>query len=236
MRQVPMYGIIGAGHMARHFIHYLQLLSIPFQQWSRAENNVSDLDHLIQSCNPILILINDDAIELFITDHPHLKEKTLLHFSGALYTKLAVGAHPLMTFADDLYALNQYQKIPFILDNNELKFSQLMPGIPNPHHTISPEMKHYYHCMCSMSGNFTSLLWQKMFEEMTDKFNIPHEMIHPYLEQICQNLLRNQAGSLTGPFVRNDKKTISKHLDALTNDKFLSVYQGFLASYFNSDI
>jgi 2-dehydropantoate 2-reductase len=235
MRQVPTYGVIGAGRMARHFIYYLQLLSIPFLQWSRSQNDLSDLDNLIQRCNPILILIKDDAIEPFISTYPALNEKTLVHFSGALTTALAYGAHPLMTFANEVYTLEKYQKIPFIIDTQQLAFSDLMPAITNPHYIIKPEMKTYYHCLCTMSGNFTTLLWQKMFKEMEAQFKIPKEMVYPYMEKIQQNLLHDHLNALTGPFVRNDKNTITKHLAALGDDKFKAVYEGFLAMYFDNN-
>ncbi len=38
MRQVPQYLIISSGCMARHFSYYLQLLQLPYRQWSREHN------------------------------------------------------------------------------------------------------------------------------------------------------------------------------------------------------
>lgn len=235
MRQVPTYGVIGAGRMARHFIHYLKLLSIPSLQWTRACHDLTELKIFIQCCDPILILIKDDAIDTFISEHPRLNKKTLVHFSGSIATQQAIGAHPLMTFAHDLYTLEKYQTIPFIVDTQRLDFSQILPGLNNPHFIISPEMKNFYHSLCSMSGNFTTLLWQKMFKEMETQFHIPKEMIYPYLKQICHNLIADSENALTGPFIRNDKKTIANHQTALANDEYKLVYEGFFQMYFNKN-
>ncbi len=38
MRQVPNYLIIGSGRIARHFSYYLQLLQLPYRQWSSEHN------------------------------------------------------------------------------------------------------------------------------------------------------------------------------------------------------
>lgn len=232
MRQVPNYGIIGDGKMARHFCHYLSLLKISYQQWSRtADPNYQHFENFIQHCNPILILISDAAIEDFIVNHPNLKTKTLIHFSGRLVSGLAYGAHPLMTFSHSFYPLTTYQKIPFILENKAPPFSELLPGLNNPAFAINPELKAFYHALCVLSGNFTVLLWQKFFKELTTTFQIPKSMIYPYLEQTLLNLQENDQHALTGPLARGDQATIQANLQALKNDPFQKIYQAFLETF-----
>src|SRR5262249_18259145 len=147
------------------------------------------LNHLAAQCSPILLLINDDAIEFFIDQHPFLKEKLLVHFSGNLHTKLAYGTHPLSSFSDHFYTLETYQKIPFICDEGAPTFQILLPGLTNPHFTIPSHLKSFYHALCVLSGNFTTLLWQKFFTEFEKTFHIPKQQVYPYLEQVMKNLL-----------------------------------------------
>ena len=233
MRQVPKYAIIGAGRMARHFTYYLKLLEIPYIQWSRShDTHHSSLEHAIQYGDIILLLIKDAAIEDFIHHHLANLNKTLVHFSGQLVTELAHGAHPLMSFGQNLYSLEVYQKIPFILDDDDISFHQLFPNLSNPHFKISRKDKPLYHSLCVLSGNFTVLLWQKLFDELENKFNIPKEYAHLYLQQICQNLQQDPKTALSGPLIRNDKMTISANLTALNNDPYQKVYQSFLEAYY----
>lgn len=228
MRQVP-YGIIGTGRVARHMCHYLTLLSIPYLQIS-ARASAFDLEPIIVACDPLLILINDDAIEPYLQNHPSLQQKTRVHFSGSLTTMHAHGAHPLMTFSTELYDLDIYQKIPFVIEKNNLKFNQLLPGLSNPHFEIDAALKSFYHSLCVMSSNFTAILWQKFFQELEHKFSIPKSAVFPYLEQTCLNLMR-QENALTGPLIRNDQQTITSNLQALNFDPFQKIYQAFVDVY-----
>lgn len=232
MGQVPEYAIIGAGRIAKHFCHYLDLLNIPYRQWSRkADPAYARLEAIVAKCNPVLILITDGSIEAFIKSHPFLQDKILVHFSGSLHTPLAHGAHPLMAFNAEQYPLDLYQKICFITEENSLPFKELLPGLKNPTFAIPHQLKSFYHAMCVISGNFTTMLWQKFFSELETVFKIPRENIYPYLQQICLNLQSNAQLALTGPLVRNDQATMAANLQALTNDPFQKIYHAFVEVY-----
>src|SRR5690606_28613835 len=89
----PRYLIIGNGRVARHFEHYFTLLRIPTQSWSRKQNTIEELQELYFSADITLVLISDSQIEEFISAHPFLQSKPIVHFSGSLSTPLAFGAH-----------------------------------------------------------------------------------------------------------------------------------------------
>lgn len=242
MRQVPSkriipparrharYGIIGDGRTARHTAHYFSLLKIPFSQWSRRISRDSGLrlEKALQYCKTILLLIKDSAIEDFIAARPFLKPKKLVHFSGSLTTPLAEGVHPLMTFGPDLYDLNTYESIPFILEQGRASFRELFPELKNPSYCIAPEMKPFYHSLCVLSGNFTCLLWQKFFNDLEEKLHIPKEAALPYLDRVMKNISFNADAALTGPVSRKDYSTLEKNLLALRNDPFKRVFKAFM--------
>ncbi len=234
MRQVP-YAVIGAGRVARHFCHYLDLLNIPYRSWSRAHDAPQALLASLLPCERILLLISDGAIELFIREqlevHPALKDKTRIHFSGALVTPQAFGAHPLMTFGQDVYSLAHYQKIPFVVEAGAPAFAELLPGLPNAHFTLPAEQKALYHSLCVLSGNFSCLLWQKLFTELEKSLNLPKEIAIPYLEQLTHNLQHRPEEALTGPLARGDQTTLDKNMAALEGDPFQKVYQAFVEAY-----
>ncbi len=230
MRQVPTYLLIGNGRVSRHFQRYFSLLGLSFEVWSR-EQPQSTLLTSIEQATHILILIPDAAIEPFITENLIGVNKSLIHFSGSLVSELAYGAHPLMTFSQDLYELEQYQQIPFVLDHNTPEFSEILPGLPNVSQRLDTALKAKYHAFCVMSGNFTCLLWQKFFNTLEAEFNLSPNIAYPYLKQQMQNLITNSNTALTGPLVRGDTKTIEKNLKALESDPFQAVYKSFVECF-----
>lgn len=230
MRQVPYYLIIGNGRMARHFRHYLSLLGIISSQWNRSESLNLLKEHL-QKATHIPVLIDDQAIESFITEYLQESPAIKVHFSGALVSEKAYGAHPLMTFSTKLYTLDKYLSVPFVVDANAPPFETLLPGLSNQHVTLASEHKAKYHAMCVLGGNFSCLLWQKFFTVLESEFNLPAETGHAYLRQQMENLLTDYSSAFTGPLVRGDTETIRKNLDALEGDPFQSIYKCFVKNY-----
>ncbi len=230
MTQKVPYLLIGNGRVATHFKHYLSLLNLAYLTWDR-QLSISDLHAKILLAERILILISDNAIESFLQTHLQHKAEICLHFSGALNSQHCVGAHPLMSFTHQLYTLDIYQKIPFIIDENAPDFSFLMPGLPNQHVRLKKELKTKYHALCVLSGNFSCLLWQKLFTSLQQEFNFPSDIAHSYLQQLTQNLLTHPSTALTGPLTRGDKETIDHHIAILEGDPFQGIYQSFVTAY-----
>jgi len=180
----------------------------------------------------VLLLVSDKAIEdVSATIKALAPQALILHFSGALETEAAIGAHPLMTFGSTLYDLDQYRAIPFILDEDAPPFEQLFPALSNPHARLAKNKKAHYHALCVLAGNFSCLLWQRFFNGLEKDLHINPEMGKPYLEQQTKNLLTDYANALTGPLTRGDEGTIQKNLAALGEDPFAEVYRAFVTAY-----
>jgi hypothetical protein len=230
MGQVPQqqpYGIVGDGKLAHHLIHYFNLLRIPYRQWSRrGQSTPSDT---LSGCSAVLIAIKDSAIEPWVREYcaQHPNNQKFVHFSGALTIPGAVGMHPLMTFSSGFYELPEYQKIPFVCEQGDVSFSEVFPDLKNPHFTIKPEDKAYYHALCVMGGNFSVILWNKVFEEFKNRLHLPPEAVFPYLERVTKNLESDSRHALTGPLQRKDLHTIHKNIESLEGDSFQIIYQAF---------
>ena len=227
---VPPFGIVGSGRVARHVHHYLTLLGLPVCTWSRRAPEPSP-PRALASCPTVLLLIQDAAIEPFIEAWPGLRNRRLVHFSGSLVTPLAAAAHPLMTFGPDLYALDVYRSIPFVLDAGGAAFEELLPGLPNRAFIIPASERPYYHALCVLAGNFSSILWLKLFEEFQTRLKLPASAAHPYLAQVAANLMRDPAHALTGPLARGDAQAVAANLAALEGDPFHAVYTAFVKVY-----
>jgi hypothetical protein len=235
LRQVPAFGaapfgIVGNGRVARHFHHYFNLLALSVCGWSRREPGPSPPEALA-SCRTVLLLIRDGAIVPFIDAWPALREKRLVHFSGSLVTPAAEGAHPLMTFGPALYDLAEYRAIPFVLDAGGTPFAELLPGLPNPSFTIPAADRPYYHALCVLAGNFSTLLWLKLFDELERRFAIPASAAHPYLARVTANVMADASRALTGPLSRGDAQAVAANLTALEGDPFHAVYSAFVRAH-----
>lgn len=249
--------VVGNGRVVRHMIRYFELVGQPYTHWFRSpskstsqfsksansrlarfkhrlknifqNSNHESLHDVVASAHVVLLLIPDDQIESFIDANDCLKGKTLVHFSGALHTSKAWGCHPLMTFGHDLYDLQQYQSIPFVVDE-DFEFVKIFPLFENSVYAIKAEHKKIYHAMCVMAGNFSQMLWRLTGKEL-EKMNLPADLMNSYLLQNTQNFINNPEHALTGPFVRGDFKTIEQHQQVLQNHPLATVYQAFYELY-----
>jgi len=222
------YTVVGDGRVARHFSHYLRLLGITHFTWARKSSSRAEFAQQAEESSHVAILISDSAIEDFVGKHAVLTDKIVVHFSGSLVSEKAFGAHPLMTFTERLYSLEQYLETPFILDEGRKTFEELLPGLKNPHYYIKAELRPLYHSLCVVSGNFTTILWDQFFASLTEKLGLPHTVALPYLDRICENLKDREIPALTGPLARKDLTTIRANLNALEGDPLQKVYYGFL--------
>lgn len=228
-QQFQKYALIGSGRLARHLARYLELTGTPFATWSRRQR--TPLPSALEGSTHVLLAISDSAIEDFVrAESEALRGRVVVHFSGALATPLAVGAHPLMSFGEQLYSLEEYERIPFVTEEGRPGFREVFPTLRNPSYAIPPEQKPLYHALCVLSGNFTVLLWEKFFGETGGRFGIPREALVPYLDRIAANI-RAGGGALTGPLARRDLATIERNLDALEGDPYQRVYQAFVEAH-----
>jgi len=239
------YAIVGGGRLARHFSHYFQLLKIPHTRWVRDRQssfNTFDLPaaeqrlrKTIADADRVLLLVSDSAIGALLKQYPFLHEKQLIHCSGALSIPGVAGAHPLMTFAENLYDLETYQSVPFMLEAGH-GFSTLFPNLPNPSFAINVKDKARYHAMCVMAGNFSQLLWKGVSERFEQQLELPAGTLHPYLTQVTGNFINTPETALTGPLARNDQQTIARNLQALDGDPLQDLYAAFLRFYQCTDM
>lgn len=230
MRQVPHYLLIGNGRVAKHFQTYFTQLSLPYSVWHRQLSN-SELQNALVHSTHVMVLIRDDAIESFIKARLCDYQGTILHCSGSVNTDLAFGAHPLMTFSITPYTRDVYESMPFIIDHDAPAFNDLLPGLPNRYERLNRADKVKYHALCVMSGNFSCLLWQQLFEMLQGQCHWPPEIAFPYLQQQMKNVMDHPMAALTGPLARQDHGIINRHLAALAGHPLHDLYQAFIDFY-----
>jgi 2-dehydropantoate 2-reductase len=229
----PNILLIGDGRLARHLRRYFAQLSLNHAIWSRrleAQKLCPKLDAVVHLRTHALLAISDRAIEPFIRSRPELGKTVRIHFSGRLASPLAIGAHPLFSFAETFYEREFYERIPFVIDQDSPRLASLIPGLPNPCFFIEPKQRERYHALCVLAGNFTTLLWRKLLFELDVELGMPREQLLPYLESITRGL-GGTGAPLSGPLSRGDQTTLQCNLEALKGDPFEQVYSAFVSAY-----
>lgn len=224
------YLIVGNGRVAKHLAKYFQELNIHYRYWYRKLKE--PFTQAAAKTKIILLLITDSAIESFCSQYSTiLKNKIVIHFSGAVVIENIFSAHPLFAFTNTFHDLETYKSIPFIIEAEGPTFTELMPDLPNPSFSIPRKQKALYHSLCVLSGNFSTLLWQKFFTELEQRWHIPAASVMPYLASVMHNLQNNMQQALTGPLVRGDEVTLQKNLTALGDDPYAKVYAAFVEAF-----
>lgn len=234
-RQVPHrnFLIIGRGRLANHIRAYLQLLDITATTWHR-EVDTHVLTDMAVYADKILICIKDDAIHKFILDNDLPKEKCV-HFSGSVHTPLATRLHPLFTFADHEYTLEEYRKIPLIGELGGPDLSEVFPEFENPYFEIPKDQFPLYHALCVLSGNGMTALWSYVIEKFEVELGLPADLLKPFAEKTLENIFRDSKTALTGPWSRGDINTIQKNILSIDDPKYKSVYEALAKTQIKED-
>lgn len=84
--------------------------------------------------------------------------------------------------------------------------------------------------MCVLANNVSTLIWQKFYTEMQNRFGINQGYLIPFLETTFKNIKHNHH-ALSGPIARGDNLTLQKDLDALIGDDFYDVLEQLLINF-----
>ena len=237
MKTTPHYALLGGGRLARHLRHYLQLEGLPVSGWARdprCDLNTHELPDAearlrttVAEATHVVLLVSDDGLTPLLKRYPWLHGHRLVHCAGALSLPGVTGAHPLMTFGRELYDLDTYRAIPFVVEQDS-RLEAVLPGLPNPSFSLATEHKALYHALSVMAGNFPQLLWQRLVERLDEDLELPAEVFRAYLHQAVDNLLDDPQGALTGPLARGDAATQARNLAALGDSSLADLYRTFV--------
>ncbi len=237
----PTYGLVGDGRLATHFKEYFTRLGLQVVQWSRRiEQQEGHKPHEVLSrADAILVLIQDAAIEPWVVRYLEQRQsisslnpnQKIIHCSGSLESPLLPGFHPLMSFGKELYSLEMYERVSFVCEESAIQFKDVFPTLKNPHYTIAGREKAFYHALCVLGGNFTVLLWQKLFSDLEKRLGIPAAAALPYLERVTANVHADYKTALTGPIPRKDYVTLDRDLSALRGDQYEAIFRVFMETF-----
>lgn len=235
--------LLGAGNVANHFYQafknsessqVIQWYSRQLSKVSQFQNETAitdDLQALVEA-DVYLMAVNDDAIEDFSSQLP-FESRLVVHTSGsvsihALDKKHRRGVfYPLQTFTKGVEI--NFEQVPICieaLDKSDLNtLKALAESLRAPVYKISTEQRQTLHVAAVFVNNFSNQLY-RIAHELTDAKHIPFDILKPLIRETAKKIdILSPYLAQTGPAMRNDKKTIKRHLKLLENEDHKKLYE-----------
>lgn len=247
--------IVGSGRLGYHLAKKLTTCHKEVFVVNRKENEVlqklknegiqTDIGwKLLNTADVVIFCVKDDDIEE-LANHVRSnirKDAVVLHTSGTAESKVLERfdnygvLYPLYSFTLEENVI-QWCQIPiyYVACNNFSREKILSIAKCLNDSMICPiddEQKRVIHLLAVFANNFTTALSHCIYTLANDKKINELNVYNPMLDFALQSLRRlkntNPALYQTGPAIRGDEKTITKHLEYLKNSpEILSIYQSF---------
>ncbi|WP_066225494.1 Rossmann-like and DUF2520 domain-containing protein [Formosa haliotis] len=235
--------LLGAGNVATHLFKVFQNSDkISVTQWynrhinkiSSYQNEVQITDSLseLKAADLYIIAVSDDAIST-ISEALPFQDRFVVHTSGtaSLYeldSKHRRGVfYPLQSFSKD--SEMDFTKVPLCLEallKDDFKtLKGLAKAIGCKAYKVSTEQRRYLHVAAVFANNFTNQMY-RISHEICEANQIEFDVLKPLILETAkkiQNLSPYRAQ--TGPAVRGDKTTVTKHLKLIQNPQQKAIYQ-----------
>ena len=235
--------LLGAGNVAFHLFKALKnAKNIEVIQWyNRSTQNIYQFQNETDICDNIndlkdadlyIIAVSDDAIAKISKELP-FENKLVVHTSGSVNVydmdkKNRRGVfYPLQTFSKDVEI--DFKDVPIcieVLNKSDAPFlKSIAQSINSPFYKINTEQRQTLHLAAVFVNNFSNQLY-RIAHEISDIKSIDFNILKPLISETA-NKVQHVSPYLaqTGPAIRNDKKTINRHLKALEKDIHKDIYK-----------
>lgn len=230
--------LLGSGNVATHLGKALKMAGCNIVGvWSRTFENALSLASLLQtraiaqvshadpSADVYIISVNDDAIQDVASAIP-VKDKLVVHTSGSVdmdvlkdYSADFGVLYPLQTFSREKDV--SFKDIPVILESSSERAGEMLKEIAfrlsSRVHDLSSEQRRILHVSAVFACNFTNHLYA-LADDLLQNHDLDFDLLRPLIRETSEKIQNHSPRNVqTGPAVRNDKKTMHAHLNALKN-------------------
>ena len=235
--------IIGSGNVAQHLIKVMQIAANVnlVQVFARnkesvlhliAEDKITSDYNAIKEADVYIISVSDNAIAEVAENLP-FQNRLVVHTSGTselsvLDAKNRKGVfYPLQTFSKSKEI--DFTSIPICLEaenGEDFKTLQsLSQNISEKVFAISSEQRKSLHVAAVFVCNFVNHMYT-IGNQICEEHNVPFEVLQPLIMETAQKISTlKPEDAQTGPALRNDTKTINKHLEFLQNSDYQELYK-----------
>nr|WP_322625264.1 F420-dependent NADP oxidoreductase [uncultured Flavobacterium sp.] len=234
--------IIGSGNVAQHLIRaFLATDNLDIvQAYARQPQK---LHHLLPSekvTNDITTLAHADVYIISVSDNAiadvaatlPFNDRLVVHTSGStgmevLGTNNRNGVfYPLQTFSAAKAV--DFKEVPLCIETANIDDMPVLENLANAlsekvYH-ISGKQRQALHVAAVFSCNFVNHLYG-IGARVCEENNIPFDILKPLIIETADKIKTlSPTQAQTGPAVRNDTKTIERHLDFIQDDKLKKLY------------
>ncbi len=240
---------LGAGNLAYHLSKALQkaghsVLQVYSRTMKAAEelanllnckavNNVKDI---IQTADLYIVALSDDAVKT-IVEQLDIDTKNIVHTAGSIPIDVLKGAknygvfYPLQTFSKNRELV--FSNIPICIEADNLNFQEVLLSLANQISEnvwlINSEERKYLHLSAVFVCNFVNHIYS-LTKQMIDEKNLDFKILYPLIKETVNKALDGSPMlSQTGPAIRNDKKTLAKHINLLSSRHDLSNFYDMMS-------
>jgi predicted short-subunit dehydrogenase-like oxidoreductase (DUF2520 family) len=244
--------IIGAGNVATHLSLALQKKGYKIVQvYSRTAEHakglanqlnvdfISDLNKLSHETDMFIISLKDDAIQT-VLEYVSGCKQMVVHTAGSVGIDIFKGyvnnygvLYPLQTFSKSKPV--DISNVPFFIEGNNENVVQTVAGIAKQlsmHvYETDSQQRLCLHIAAVFACNFTNHMYA-LAEKLLGGQGLSWNILHPLIRETTDKILTMSPGDAqTGPAVRNDQKTIAKHIEQLNNYQDLQKIYSFVSQH-----
>ena len=233
--------LIGSGNVASNLGLELQNKGYEIKDvWSRTQDSAQVLAEKLnanwttkinelENVDLFIVTVKDDAIKNIISKIKN-KDIPIVHTSGSVGIDILKGHslhgvfYPIQSFNKNV--LTSFRDVPICIESNNKKMEKSLYNIANTIsssvHLINSDQRSKIHLSAVFACNFTNHMIA-ISETLLEENNIEFELLHPLISHTLQKSIKYSARkSQTGPAIRNDQKTIQKHLQMIKQKPELS--------------
>jgi predicted short-subunit dehydrogenase-like oxidoreductase (DUF2520 family) len=226
--------IIGDGNVASHLYKAFSKVDAVLVTRIKSRNLT-----VIPNADVTIIAVSDDAIAEVSSK---ILNSLVVHTSGSvamtsLNNKGKKGVfYMLQTFSKNKSV--DFSKVPFCLEAENEKDYILLELLANligkKIYAINSEQRKVLHIAAVFVNNFTNHMY-KTGSDICAENNVPFAILEPLIKETAAKIKTlSPAAAQTGPAIRNDQKTINKHL-ALLNEQQQEIYTTITKSIQNGN-
>lgn len=238
--------IIGSGNVATHLAKALTNVGIPILNiWSYHITNAQILANAVgakavteitQIANGesdiIFIAVKDDVIETIAAQLVNYNG-VIVHTSGSVPLTALSGyknygvLYPLQTFSKHKEV--DFSNVPLCLEANTShnlnQLTQLANLISHNVYNVASEQRKILHLAAVFACNFPNYLYS-VAQQLLEQHQLDFNMVRPLISETANKVQTSLPTEVqTGPAIRNDEQTISKHETLLQNTpQWLELY------------
>ena len=235
--------ILGAGNLAMHlFKAFSKAQNVAIIQWfNRSLDAIEPYKNQVEITNDLsklviadvyILAVSDDAIKKISVKLPFSK-RFIVHTSGGMTMhemekKNTRGVfYPLQSFSKD--ADIDFADVPLCIEAenkpNYKLLKELAIALGSKSYKVNSEQRSSLHLSAVFVNNFTNQLY-RIAHEITESKGVEFEILKPLIKETANKIdALSPYRAQTGPALRNDQKTIKKHIGLLENEQHKEIYK-----------